>query len=57
MDRDIGLDAHASSCTVATMGPSGRRIASQVVETDAGAPGFPSQKPPLPNLPSQRRRT
>ena len=37
MDRYIGLDAHASSCTVATVGPSGRRLHSQVVETKAGA--------------------
>jgi hypothetical protein len=32
-----GLEAHASSCTVATVGPSGRRLHSQVVETNAGA--------------------
>ena len=37
MDRYIGLDAHASSCTVATVGPSGRRLHSQIVETNAGA--------------------
>ena len=37
MDRYIGLDAHASSCTVAIVGPSGRRVHSQVVETNAGA--------------------
>ena len=37
MDRYIGLDAHASSCTVATVGPSGRRLHSQVAETNAGA--------------------
>ncbi len=37
MDRYIGLDAHASSSTVATVGPSGRRLHSQVVETNAGA--------------------
>ena len=37
MDRYIGLDAHSSSCTVATVGPSGRRLHSQVVETNAGA--------------------
>jgi hypothetical protein len=37
MDRYIGLDAHASSCTVAMLGPSGRRLHSQVVETNAGA--------------------
>ena len=35
MDRDIGLDAHASSRTVAVIGPSGRRLGSHVVETNA----------------------
>jgi transposase len=37
MDRYIGLDAHASSCTVAVVGPSGRRLGSHVVETNARA--------------------
>ena len=37
MDRYIGLDAHASSCTVAVIGPSGRRLQSQVLETNARA--------------------
>jgi len=37
MDRYVGVDAHASSCTVAVIGPSGRRIGSQVVETNARA--------------------
>ncbi len=35
MDRYIRLDAHASSCTVAVIGPSGRRLQSQVLETNA----------------------
>jgi len=35
MDRYIGLDAHASSCTVAVVGPSGKRLHSQVLETNA----------------------
>ena len=35
MDRYIGLDAHASSCTVAVVGPSGRKVQSQVLETNA----------------------
>jgi hypothetical protein len=30
MERDIGLDAHASSCTLGVMTPSGRRIGSHV---------------------------
>jgi len=35
MDRYIGLDAHASSCTAAVVGPSGRRLQSVVLETNA----------------------
>lgn len=35
MDRYIGLDAHASSCTVAVLGPSGRKLQCQVLETNA----------------------
>ena len=35
MDRYIGLDAHASSCTLGVMTPSGKRIGSYVVETNA----------------------
>ena len=34
MDRYIGLDAHSQSCTLAVVGPSGRRLGSQVVETN-----------------------
>jgi transposase len=37
VERYIGLDAHTSSCTVAVVGPSGRRLSSQVVETNAKA--------------------
>ncbi len=37
MDRYIGLDAHASSCTAAVVGPSGRRLQAQVLETSARA--------------------
>jgi transposase len=37
MDRYIGLDAHTSSCTVAVIGQSGKRLQSQVVETNASA--------------------
>ena len=37
MDRYIGLDAHASSCTLGVIGPSGKRLASHVVETNARA--------------------
>ncbi len=37
MDRYIGLDAHASCCTVAVIGTSGRKLQHQVIETNAGA--------------------
>ncbi len=36
MDRYIGLDVHAASTTMAVVGPTGRRIRSQVVDTSAG---------------------
>ena len=34
MDRYIGLDAHSTTCTFAVMGPSGRRLKEQVLETN-----------------------
>jgi transposase len=37
MDRYIGLDAHSSSCTAGVVGPSGKRLQSQVIETNAQA--------------------
>jgi transposase len=37
MNRYIGLDAHASSCTAAVIGPSGRKLQHQVIETSAKA--------------------
>jgi transposase len=37
MDRYIGIDAHSASCTIAVIGPSGKRISSQVVETNGAA--------------------
>ena len=37
MDRYIGIDSHASSCTLAVVGPSGRKLSQQVVETNASA--------------------
>ena len=37
MDRFIGLDVHAASCTFGVMGPSGRHLCSQVVETNGQA--------------------
>lgn len=35
MDRYIGIDAHSESCTVVVMGPSGKRIKQQVIDTRA----------------------
>jgi transposase len=37
MDRYIGLDVHASSTTFAVVGASGKRLGSQVVETNGKA--------------------
>jgi len=37
MDRYVGLDAHSQSCTLAVMGPSGKRLKSLVVETNGQA--------------------
>lgn len=37
MDRYIGIDAHASSCTVVVVGQSGRKLSEQVVETNRTA--------------------
>ena len=34
MERYIGLDVHAQSCTLVVVGPSGRRLKSQVLETN-----------------------
>ncbi len=49
MDRYIGLDAHASSCTLGIVGSSGKRLGSHVVDTNARAlsrsPIQPSHRP------------
>lgn len=37
MDRYIGLDVHATSTTLAVVGPSGRRLKTSVVETNGKA--------------------
>jgi hypothetical protein len=37
MDRYVGLDAHAETCTLVVLGPSGRRLTSKVVETNGRA--------------------
>jgi transposase len=35
MERYIGIDAHSESCTVAVIGPSGKKVKQQVLETQA----------------------
>lgn len=35
MDRFIGIDVHAQTCTLAVMGPSGKHLKETVVETSA----------------------
>ena len=35
MARYVGIDAHAASCTIAVVGPSGKHLASHVLETRA----------------------
>jgi transposase len=37
MERCIGLDVHRDSCTVAVVGPSGKRLKAFVVETNGSA--------------------
>jgi transposase len=37
MDKYIGLDVHLQSCTMVVVGPSGKRLDSQVVETNGRA--------------------
>jgi transposase len=37
MDRYLGLDPHTASCTLAVVGPSGKRLKSMVVETSGAA--------------------
>jgi hypothetical protein len=37
MERYVGPKAHASSCTLGVVGPSGKRLASDVVETNSRA--------------------
>lgn len=37
MERYVGVDPHAESCTFAVVGPSGRRLTSKVVETSGTA--------------------
>ena len=37
MERYIGLDAHGASCTFVVIGPSGRKLRQDVVETNGAA--------------------
>jgi len=38
MERYIGLDDHGSSCTFGVIGPSGRKLRHEVVETTRPEP-------------------
>ncbi len=49
MDRYIGLDVHAQSCTVAVVGPSGKRIGLHVVPTSG-----PELKQAIRNVPGTK---
>ncbi len=53
MDTYIGLDAHASSCTLGVVGPSGKRLGSHVVETNAKALTEVLRSIPGPRPPAQ----
>ena len=37
MERYIGVDAHGTSCTFGVIGPSGRKLRNDVVETNGAA--------------------
>jgi transposase len=37
MTRHIGLDAHSESCTIVVMGPTGKRLKEEVLETNIAA--------------------
>ena len=37
MDRYLGLDVHASSCTLAVVGPTGKRLSCEVLATNGEA--------------------
>lgn len=37
MERYIGLDVHAQSCTVAVLSPTGKRVGCKVIQTNASA--------------------
>lgn len=37
MERYIGMDAHGTSCTFGVIGPSGRKLRCDVVETNGAA--------------------
>ena len=60
MDRYIGLDAHSASCTFAVVGPSGRRLQNQVVETNGKSlvnfiHTVPGARHPTPALTNRQR--
>jgi len=37
MERNIGLDPHGQSCTFGVIGPSGRKLRHDVVQTNGAA--------------------
>jgi transposase len=49
MDKYIGLDVHSASCTLAVVGPKGKRLGSQVTETRG-----PALIEALRSIPGQR---
>lgn len=49
MDRYIGLDVHSQSCTMAVVGPSGKRIGVRVVQTSG-----PELKEAIRNVPGTK---
>lgn len=51
MDRYIGLDVHQTGTTLAIVGPSGRRLGSQVLDTNAQALIEAIRPIPKPRLP------
>ena len=60
MDKYIGLDVHATSCTAAVMDAQGKKRGSHVIETN-GQPAWPwercSSRPALRQRQEARMRT
>ena len=56
MERYVGLDAHAETCTLAVLGATGRRLTSRVVETSAPIRSRRHKRNGRPALSMQSRR-